>query len=519
MKLSSGKLSLLVVAMFCFGIVGVNGQTMQFNGFGEYEFNSTFPQSDLHFYLFDDGFHSFDNNPIHTYKSSSIPASPVLFHAVPYDDNDPEETTFTGVDEGMVSAGPPVYGFENQIQIKRSWNMVEAKENYFLLMFENPVDNNANISGCVEFHYSKYDMDITDADILDDYGNGWVDGFSDDPSEYIGYTTKFSWTFSNLMPGEQRFVYIPAKCLQDVFSKIATRGVMKIDNCDEIIPENGKTDGSNEEIVDGKIYTLESIVSNFPHDPNCIITDPTCLGFYGGAQTIKYKVFFQNDGQDPVEDVLIQIRRSGDLTYKSIRLADASNTCHIAWEEDEFIVVFNDIFLIGMGQEDPEPSSIAETIGWVELEICFGYEDITDTSLKCMDTEGEIKFDELPPLPISNTICQYESCVVDITTLDDFCPDDDYYQLFENSIGDKITSTNSLELDEEFKIVPNIASDYINIEGFENNKYIDVIINSSISGLSKKFTLHSSERIDINDLPKGVYFLRVNNITKPFVKL
>lgn len=521
MNLTLKRLSLFAVALLCFGNISVNGQTVIYNGFGEYQFISGFPESDLHFYLFDDGYHSFEENPVHTYKSSAIPATPVLYHTQPYLGDDPDKIIFTGVNEGIITTAPPVYGFDNQIQLKRSWNMVEDQENYFLLMFENSIENE-NISGCIEFHYNKLDLEIIEANILDNYNNGWVDNRSVGTSEYSGYTDKFIWTYDDLKPGEQRFVYIPAKCLQDVFSKVPTRGIMKIDKCEDYIPDDGKTDGSNEGIYDGQMYTLESVVSNFPHDPNCIVTNPTCLG-KDGAQTVNYKVYFQNDGVHPVEDVTIEIRFSGEIPLSDIYLKSASHDCALSWQHDRLFVHYEDIFMIGMGQA-PEPTDIEETIGFVELEICFGNDvEFESNQILCFDSDGAIIFDSEDPIEISNSLCYDQLCVLSPDNISNECPSNPGIQSFEVlTHGAKVTNTNTIDADEEFRIIPNIASDYINIEGFENKEFIDVSIRSSILGLSKNFTIRSTEKIDINDLPQGIFYLSVHDgidiKTKSFVK-
>ncbi len=518
-KLSRLRLTFLSISMFCFGFIGMKAQVVNYLGNGEYEFISSFPQQDLHFYLFDDGHHSFENNTTHFYNSTSVPASPVLFHSEPYENNDPDEITFIGVTEGVISAEPPIYNFQNQIEIKRSWNLVENKENYFLLMFENSTSENY-ISGCVEFHFSKFDVDINDNEILDDYNNDWVQNFSDGPSEYNGYTNKFSWTFNNLEQGEQRFVYIPATCLKDVFSKINTRGVMKIGDCGEMIPENSKTDGSNEEIFDGKIFTLESIVSNYPNDPNCILTNPECLGYVGGAQTINYKVFFQNDGEHPAEDVVIDITPDGELIYDNIHLVNASHSCELAWDNGYIIIQYDDIYLPGSGQSIP-PSTYDETIGWVELELCFSAEYDTEQSTNCLNTDGRITFDDQPPLPIYNSLCKSAFCDVNINTVGDICPVSNQNQFFDY-IGEKITGIDNFNSEIEFEVIPNISTDFIRIEGFENYEYINISIRSALTEFSKNLKIQSGQIIDVTDFPKGIYYLNVEgnyNKTKSFVKI
>lgn len=514
-KLQKNKWKIIAVLLFCCNLTTSTGQTVEWIDNGTYQFDTDFPNSDLHFYLFDDGHHSFDKNPIHEYQFASIPATPILYHSEPYTNDDPTETSFTGVDDGVISASAPAYLLDNQIQVKRSWNMVEDKENYFLLMFENSIGDES-ISGCVEFHYTKYDISIEIEDILDDYGNDWVENINVEASEYNGYTTKVVWEFNNLTPGEQRVVYIPAKCLQDVFSRIDTRGVFKVDDCDAIIPENSKLDGSNEEIFDAKIYTLESIVSNFPNDPNCVVTNPKCIAVAPGAQTINYKIYFQNDGIHPVENVWIDLRSFGELNFDNIRIKNASAPCELSWSSNEFNIVFFDIYLPGMAQ-NPQPVSYDETVGWVELELCFHFTEVQLQITECFNTDGKITFDEQPPLPISNVICKDVSCIIDESTIDIACPESLYFQQFNDS--EKVILANKEFANKDFEIVPNVSSTEIRIKGFNVEENLNVSILSVTSGLIKEIEINGSSIIDVKDIPNGVYYIRIGNKTKQFVKI
>jgi len=398
--------------------------------------------------------------------------------------------------------------------------MVEHKENYFLLMFEN-VNDFELISGCVEFHFDKNEIQITEDKILDSYGNGWVQSREIENSEYFDYTNKYKWEFYDMLPGEQRFIYIPAECLRDVFSVINTRGILKIDNCNGFVPEDSKLDGTNEEIYDSKMFTLKSIVSNYPHDPNFMVTDPQCLEQEWGAQKVKYKIYFQNDGVDPVEDVLIDLYTSGDINYDNVRLSSSSHNCNLSWEEEAFYISFPDIFLKGMGAE-PEPNTYEETIGWVELEICFNLISSINDQLDCINSFGQIIFDDQPPLPISNSLCTSTFCQGNVDIIGADCPQSEIYQQFSGS-GLKTVKINEVSKEIDFQIIPNFSKSKITIEGINDYSNLNCLIVNSIGGLVDEINLLKINEINISNLQKGIYYIKVFNNTnsqiKKFVKI
>jgi len=496
------------------------GQSIEYLGNGAYRFKTDFQSSDLHFYLLDDGYHSFDNEFIHTYSNNSIPALPILYHSEPYDQNEPEESSFIGVNEGTFYSTPPSYQFANMVEVKRSWNLVENRNNYFLLMFENSISQE-DISGCIEFHYDKKEIEIKEEDILDNYGNSWVSNRLFASSEYPEYTHKIKWSFDNLSPGEQRFIYLPSKCLKEVFSLVKTRGILKIDHCESVLPYNSKIDGMNTDVDFGSFYTLESIVSNFPHDPNCILTNPQCLLPSSTAQNIQYKVYFQNDGIDPVENVYIDLNMYGDFNFDNVKLINSSHNCELVWNDDSIYITFPGIYLSGIKQT-PAPPDYNETIGWVEFDICFDDLNVITTDSKCMTSDGIITFDNEMPLPIFNEICTNMRCNNTNWEETNSCPQSPTVQ-HHIANGLKLTSLNKDSKPLDFSIKPNLASDIITIEGFESQLELNCWLLNANGQKILKVDLNSSKTINIELLPRGIYFLYMNNDltsqTKRFVKI
>ena len=511
---------LLVTGIFLISSSVLNAQTMEYWGDGQYELNTNFPNSDLHFYLFDDGYHSFNKNVFHASKDESLPVTPILYHSEPYVYIDPAETSFQGVNEGSVSTIPEVLNFANQIEVKLSWNLVSQEENFFILMFENSISTDT-ISGCVEFHFNKTDLEIEDEDILDNYGNDWVENRTLIPSEYNNYEYKYKWEFNRLAPGEQRFVYIPARCLLTIFEIVNTRGVLKIDDCDVTIPEDAKTDGSSDDVNDSKIYSLESVVSSVPHDPNYMITDPTCLDPQWGAQSVIYKIQFQNDGIDPVQDVFIEIMTNGDFNYDNVTLTNSSDICEMIWEENSLHITFPNIYLAGMKQQ-PEPNSLEETIGWVELEVCYNITTYTIEQVRCVNAEGRIVFDNQPPIPISNSLCTSVDCAPNVEIIGADCPHSDIHQS-SPIVGSKaLTTIHDIE-GLEFDIIKNISNDFLTLNGLDDNLNSKCAITNATGEIVQNLFLENSNVIDISSFPKGIYYITIYNDyriqTKRFVKI
>ena len=513
------KIALIYV--FSFTTLVAHPQTMNYLGDGTYEFDTDFPTSHLHFYLFHDGFHSFSKNTVHKFLDSSIPTTPELYHKGPYQAGEPELITFPGVNEGTNYVDNISFQLANQVEIKTSWNLLEQKQSIYLLMFENTVGNEF-LSGCVEFHFNKSDINISDDEILDDYGNNWVSNRLLMNSEYDEYTHKYRWDFIDLEFGEQRYVYIPAICQKNVLDIVKTRGVIKFDDCEIIIEENSKTDGSNSDIYNSNLYTLESVVSSYPHDPNCIVTSPDCLYYDHGNQTVQYKIYFQNDGEDPVQNVYIDIESLGEVNYSSITLTNSSHYCEMIWYSDGLHIIFPDILLPGIKQY-PQPSSIDETIGWVELDFCFELENNIYNQGECISTIGRVTFDEQLPLPISNNLCYSTDCIQydDVSVAN--CPNPEQNQNSDQFNLKHISSDSDINfMLKNVELIPNYSSDIINVIGMPNNVQAHATLVDMSAKEVKQLNISIERSIDISNLHDGVYLLKMNVngqiLTRKFVK-
>lgn len=219
------KSILLVFVLIASSVSMINGQQWtQVGNYGVHQFQSLQPAENLSFYLFGDGHHSFAQNPRHTYAAPSY-LDPVQYSAEPYEDDEEVEESIMAPTTGSTPGAVNMMTLESNIQIKRSWSLVQGMDNFFVLSFENKEEN--PISGCVEFYYNKTDLDIDESKILDDYDNGWVSD-RDNISLNGPYTNKFVWNYDNLESGEQRHIYIDANCIPEAFSKVETRAVLNV---------------------------------------------------------------------------------------------------------------------------------------------------------------------------------------------------------------------------------------------------------------------------------------------------
>lgn len=511
-----GEIRIILSAFLIFFFTIGKGQNVIYLQNGTYQFLAETPGWYLHFYLFGDGYHSFEQNPIHQYGTYSIPAEPEYYTSDSYTQNDPTQNSLGIINNGVPISIQESIEFQNQIEVKRSWNLVPEGENFFILMFENS-EYDHEISGCVEFHFNNSDLNIEEDLIFDDYGNHWVEERIKLTSSYNGYSHKYKWNYSNLRPGEQRFIYLKSKCLGESMSSIVTRGILKVEECDGVVPENWKEEGSNEGVTNGQMYTLVSIVSNNPHDPNVLQSSPNCLNNESQIQKIRYKLYFQNEGNDASEDVLIRISASEE--FGSVELIDASYNCKLVWNSQTVTINYEDIFLKGLYQNPPP--NYFETVGWVEFDVCFNIQDIFESNDLCVDVEANVFFDEQIPVLAENEICKEEGCIhVNSLGLNEcsFMPSEQGYQ----HQGNHKYVLNVIDDEEfDFKIQPNLVQDYLSIFVNGSNSFEEFLI-YDINGNVVQ-SVDNSRHVNIINLSPGLYYIlgirSVNPIVRPFIKL
>jgi len=499
---------------------------------GIYDYNSLYQSGDLHFYLFGDGHHSFEPDNTHEFGTNANGKTVKGYHSDPYDTDQVEELILNTVYDGFTSAAVPTYAFANKVALSRSWGLVTDNDNYFVLMFEN-IESKDPISGCIEFHYTNTDMDITATDILDDFDNNWVDPAEDHLlSDQQGYTHKYVWDFEDLEAGEQRFIYIPADCRADVFEIVNTRAIMKVDNCQQIIYATVDGDGANPAINNSSFYTLRSQVRNFPHDPNAIVTDPNCLLSHNELQTIRYKIYFQNDGIDPVVDVDLNFKIN--TPFHTIEIIESSFPCQMTWHHqtdplaysEGVHFLFENIYLEGSGA--PDPPEYEDTYGWVTFDVCFNLKALSILGLDCVPSSVDIIFDGFPPVTAYNEICNNCGPIIAFPVVLNYYACPNILPSIQESEGPLRGLTNEKTITEsdnnELVINPNPTNEllYFNAQDFAKTDLL-IIKNTAGKIILSQNVQETGQSLNLSEIPSGVYYISIQNeksvITKSFVKL
>ena len=522
-------LNTLVLALFALSSIAQVSSTAL--GGGKYQFDSEYPNEDLHFYLFGDGHHSFENSPFHHFGDDMSPAEVHMFHSEPYTDDEPIDNFITNVFDGVMDPSVPVYQLDNKVSLKRSWNFVNDQNDYIILSFENQEQTTIN-NGCIEFHYVTTDTPVDALEILDDFNNDWVvfDQNASNTSDYPEYTNKYRWTFTNLKPGEQRHIYIPAKCLAPSMAKLKHMAIM---HCGEPLTINPNLDGSNPFINNSPYYTLNSVVSNNPHDPNCIIQDPDCLNLNLTYQPVNYRVYFQNEGEDAATNVFLYY----DLRapFVNLEIVDSSDPCFFQYgnpgtdpstvSNNRFDIVFQNINLPGLNQ--PIAPDYEKTIGWVEFNVCYDF-TLFDPHMTCVDSSVDIVFDSEAPVTAKNTICKDSPCRYTPTIPDlQLCFEQfqEYQNLGNNGLGNISIEAPGLEShsNEEYSFYPNPVNDIMQLEGNLDKLNSIYIINTQGQILLSKRQGEINKEIDLSFIPSGMYYITIasenESIVKRFVKI
>ena len=101
---------------------------------GTYGYNSLYQGADLHFYLLNDGHYSFEPNLVHEFGTNANGNTVNAYHSEPYDNDQVEKITLNTVNDGIALPMIPYYNFPNKVALMRSWELVNGKENFFILI-------------------------------------------------------------------------------------------------------------------------------------------------------------------------------------------------------------------------------------------------------------------------------------------------------------------------------------------------------------------------------------------------
>jgi len=459
------------------------------NGFAEFQTTQTDP-GDAVFILLGDGYFSFSHTATHQY-----PINPAGYTAKAHFNRRYKRHVPTVRPKGLVSTGGGNIA-NNKIsmpsgtssKIATSWMPVPGIENYFMLIFENI--SGAVQSGCLEFYYNSTELSINNANILE--YNNWVYGKSHHAVTGSGlYDQKIHWNFSHLDTGEQRVVYVPATAQGIIGSQIHV-GSKYVPNC-----------LSSPSL---QINPASLVVSGSPHDPNFKVSDIGCV-FPGMAdqQTITYTIHFQNEGDGPARNVIIEdVLDIELLDLKTINFVDSEYEFYYTLEDNKLIITFEDIWLPGLRQSTPKTITYDETASFIKFEICTN----TELPTGSIENLASIFFDDQSPIHTD----------VSEVYIDGECVDTVFCELAKG-----LTSTSETT-DVIISLSPNPIENTLTITGLDDHDVAIRIFNSRgelVHDISKANKYKN--QFYLEHLPSGLYLVQVKNefisFTEKLIKL
>ena len=491
------------VYFFLFQIISSLGQpivntpvTYLNNRYVEFDLHSGVNASSAFFYLFDDGHYSIQNEPIHQYHNT-IPYTTEVFAAEPYSISLPSQQTIgvtpisTNSSMGSSTANP--FMGNQKIKIGESWSATEDNELIYILSFTYPCDTTAQndtISGNIEFHVDQ-NLSVTN------FYNPRLDWTN--PGSFIplgssepGCQDKLSWSFSNLLPGEVRHVYIHVSIPQGL-------NQAGLNNIAKILVDGGEGHCSLTE----KKFTL---LKRYPHDPNGMIVDYQHIPHSIPVQKkLTYTIFFQNSGNYYADDVFIDAVFDGPALTENFQILSSSSSI------SGFSIVGNMISIAmtghklpGSNQTYPNTYSYDQTTGFVKFSIC------TEAGLNLNDNiEGQasIIFDTQPNI-ITNTA---------LTIVSEHSPR--YTPCSSQSPSSVQPPIIEQAQEALLEVYPNPSSEHINIK-YEVAGNQDSPVSISIYNLSGQrlaTPLHQSIKapgnhnltVDISNFPSGPLVIEV----------
>ena len=452
------------------------------NGYVNYTTTNA-SSGDARFTLFGDGYFDVRNYFEHQFPKDSTGFTTTTFFNRKYKKTIPtkrlKSTGETG--SGNKTNQKIRMGTGVKSRVATSWSPSLEVENYFLLIFENT--STVLDSGCVEFYYNNGELKLNKSGIIE---YSWVS--NQVISNVTGSTTyneKIKWDFKDLLPGEQRVVYIPMTSKLKAGSKISVGS--------KYISECSSKNGSGASGVSGSaVYAAGS-----PHDPNVKIPNKSCVGVANPfPQTINYNIRFQNEGNAPAVDVEVRDTIDiGHLDISSINIFDSEYPYTYQIAGNVLIVKFEDINLPGLKQKTPETYTYDDTEAYFSFSICTHPE----LPYGAIYNQVAVYFDALAPVFTD---------VAEVKITDDCTPVMDGFMC---SYGFKTTNVDDFDED-EIKIVPNPINDVLFIEGLQDQEFTINIYNARGERIKTKSGINNSNNsIQLMYLPSGMYFVQFEN--------
>ena len=259
--------------------------------------------------------------------------------------------TYSDVDVAIISQAPPRPGFENTQKI----------------IYRNL--GSLPTSGTIT--YTKSNGDVTISQIL--------------PAATTATSTGFTYNFTNLLPGEIRFINvklmvptIPVVNLGDVFSS-----TVLITSVENDINTNNNSFVKNEIVV----------AAYDPNDKNEARGATIQINQFDQEDYLFYTIRFQNTGTSSADTVRIEDDLTSEFNFASVRVVSASHNYSMERINNKLIWTFKNINLPGAFQDE------VLSQGYVTFKIKLnpGFE-VGDS----IENTAEIYFDFNPPI-VTNT--------------------------------------------------------------------------------------------------------------------
>jgi hypothetical protein len=428
--------------------------------------------NDLRFFIFGDGFYSFENHPTHHYPPSSPGYTAKVWFAQAYDPDPPKlrNAPSSGTTQSGPNTNPEIYMPTNPM-IAKSWSLVQNKKHYYMLVFRN--NTYSTTSGCLEFYYKSTEL-LLDTAILQ--YNGWVYNRTYPVSNQPNFNKMVKWSFSGLAPGETRIVYVPMKVLQPQDAIVTTASRVRI-GCTGNVP----------------LVVQQNDVRATPHDPNYKSADR----YYSGSSWpfvplhFKYKINFQNIGTGYATNVVVTDQFSDDLDINTLQLINSEHPFTKSVNGNQLTLTFPNINLPGTKQTVPYIFEDSQTESWIEFSICTK-NGLLQQKIK---NEATVYFDNLPGMTTNTATINLD-------------------------LGGPIVNCGSASPRppgsaeaQDITLSPNPVNDLVTLHAYSKSPTVINIYNTN-GVLMKQVrynNLPGETQVDMNDLPAGLYLMKVKS--------
>ena len=444
---------------------------------GMVSYVSNFPPSNLHFFMFDDGYYRVSKYPTHFYTSGLHET--VLYTVGNKQGDNPRKHKRNVNVSSHTNPGPIPHqplDINGTIETKPSWNITVDYFGMLLLEFQNDFSQSSS-DGCITLEYDPTKLIITvNPDTLD-----WADLQGHVPGV-------ISWSYANLMPGEQRVLYLPTQ------STGIPTAVMNYQLKSTLAP------GCLSPIVSTSSYSTSTV----PHDPNRkLVTNTDHLAVTRllpqniVPQKVVYRVEFFNDGATFAQNIAVFDNIHPKADPNSFEFLGSSHPCIYQVQGNTIEINYFNINLPGMDQNDPRTYAFHETQAYYEYSLCIDERIGLPAGQECLETSAAIYFDNQNPVWAHNSICS-----------DDAQP---HIHLCQPEGQDLISKTSSVDESTGYTVFPNPTSDIVYVRGIEKNAEVKIINSSGNRIWSPQSQVGELTAIDVQTLAAGLYILKIKH--------